>query len=387
MIALSAIGFGLVALLLADGFVEWVNWATREAAIQNGLGHIQVMRPGYRESGAANPLLYLLPESSPELAALEAAPEVVTAAPRLSFGGLISYRDTTLSFIGDGVDPEREQRVSRVTQLAQGQALSDADRKGILLGRGLAENLGVKVGDEVVLLATGTTGGINAIEGHVRGVFVTEAKAYDDLAVRMPIDLARQLLRVSGANTWVIALDRTEQTDRLVKRFRTQFSTAKLEFVPWYELSDFYAKTASLLASQMRFVRVLIGLIIVLSISNLLVMNVLERTGEIGTMMAMGARRRDVLMLFLGEGTLLGVIGGTLGLVVGLVLAQLISAIGIPMPPPPGRSAGYSAEIVVTWHAAVAGLALAVGTAVLAGAYPAWTASRLAIVDALRYNR
>ena len=60
-IALTAIGFGLVALLLAGGFIEWIYWATREAAIQNGLGHIHVVRPGYRDSGTANPLAYLLP--------------------------------------------------------------------------------------------------------------------------------------------------------------------------------------------------------------------------------------------------------------------------------------------------------------------------------------
>src|SRR5437764_4532091 len=47
LIALSAIGFSVIALSLAAGFVEWVYWATREAAIQTGLGHIQVVRPGY----------------------------------------------------------------------------------------------------------------------------------------------------------------------------------------------------------------------------------------------------------------------------------------------------------------------------------------------------
>ena len=386
-IALSAIGFGLIALLLAGGFIEWVYWATREAAIQNGLGHIHVMRPGYRDSGTADPLSYLLPELSPEMAALEATPEAKAVTPRLNFGGLISYGDTTLSFIGEGVDPEREKLVSRVTQISKGETLSAADRKGIILGQGLAANLGVKVGDNVVLLATSASGGINAVEGRVRGLFVTEVKSYDDLAVRLPIRLARELLKVSGSTVWVIALDRTEQTKDMVERFGRQFGTAKLEFVPWFDLSDFYAKTVALLSSQMDFVRLLIGLIIVLSISNMLIMNVLERTGEIGTMMAMGARRRDILLLFLSEGLLLGVLGGTAGLVTGLALAQLISAVGIPMPPPPGRSAGYSAEILVTWRMAAGAVALAVGTTVLASVYPAWKASRLAIVDALRHNR
>ena len=133
--------------------------------------------------------------------------------------------------------------------------------------------------------------------------------------------------------------------------------------------------------------RLILGLIIVLSISNTLIMNVLERTSEIGTLLAMGARRRQILKLFLSEGLLLGLVGGILGLMLGLVLARIISAIGIPMPPPPGRSAGYSAQILITWRLAAGAFALAVGTTLLASIYPAWKASRLVIADALRTNR
>src|SRR3954447_26827862 len=64
LISLSAIAFGVVALLLAGGFIEWIFWAMREAAIQTGLGHVQISRAGYRESGFASPNDYLLPGDS-----------------------------------------------------------------------------------------------------------------------------------------------------------------------------------------------------------------------------------------------------------------------------------------------------------------------------------
>jgi putative ABC transport system permease protein len=386
-VALSAIGFGVVALLLSGGFIEWVFWATREAAIQNGLGHIRVVRPGYVDSGTANPYRYLLPENSRELSALESAPDVVAVAPRLEFSGLASHGDATLSFVGEGVDPRREPQVSRVLQMVAGDQLSESEPHGVILGAGLAANLAASPGDKIVLLVTKVAGGINAVEANVRGIFKTEAKGYDDSALRTPIALARELLKVAGSHIWVIRLDETEHTNDSIDRFRKEFRSANLQFIPWYDLSDFYAKTVHLLSSQMNVVRFMIGLIIVLSMSNLLVMNVLERIGEIGTLMALGTRRRSILELFLGEGLLLGLIGAFAGIGVGLALAWIISTIGIPMPPPPGRSAAYSAEILVTWPLVLLAAAIVLGTSGIASLYPAWKASRLDVVEALRRNR
>src|SRR5262245_19313435 len=90
-IAISAISFSVVALLLAGGFIEWIFWATRENVIQTGMGHIRAVKPGYLESGVAEPFSYLLPATSAELSALEAVPEVKGVAPRLSASGLISH--------------------------------------------------------------------------------------------------------------------------------------------------------------------------------------------------------------------------------------------------------------------------------------------------------
>ena len=78
---------------------------------------------------------------------------------------------------------------------------------------------------------------------------------------------------------------------------------------------------------------------------------------------------------------------GTIGLIIAFAMAHLISAVGIPMPPPPGRTIGYSAEILLTWPIALVAFAIALATTLIASVYPAWKASRLAIVDALRHNR
>ena len=131
----------------------------------------------------------------------------------------------------------------------------------------------------------------------------------------------------------------------------------------------------------------MIAIIVVLSVSNNLVANVFERTGEIGTLLALGFRRRRIVGLFIGEGLLLGVLGGILGAVVGWIAAEIISEIGIPMPPAPGMAFGFNAGITVTPRLAVGSFLLIVTTTVVASIYPAWRASRLVIVDALRHNR
>src|SRR5262247_3478776 len=163
-----AIAFGIIALILAAGFIEWVYWAMREDTIGSRLGHIQIVRDGYRESGRADPFRFLLPESSPERDAVEHVPGVLAVAPRLTFSGLASRGESTLSFIGEGIDPEKEKPFSAAVVITHGEALSADDNLGIIVGQGLAANLGVKVGDQIVLLSNTTSGGIHAVEVHVR---------------------------------------------------------------------------------------------------------------------------------------------------------------------------------------------------------------------------
>ncbi len=386
LVTLGAIAFSTIVLVVAAGFIEWIFTDLRRATIETGLGHVQVMRQGYLAHGVADPYAYLLTDDA-DRHRVETTDHVTAVGSRLNFGGLISLGDATLSFVGVGVEPSKEAVVSRNLDFKSGANLADDARDDVVVGEGLAANLGVKVGDRVVLLVNASTGGVSAVEATVRGVFSTQVRAYDEVALRIPIATARRLLKTKGAHTWVVALDDVAHVDATAARLKATLPAARYDVLRWIDLSDFFTKTVTFLSGQLGVMRLLIAVIIVLGVTNMLVMNVLERTGEIGTLMAMGVRRRNVVVLFLTESAYLGLIGSVAGVALAIVAAKLVSAIGVPMPPPPGRTAGYLGAVLVTAPILASAFAVSLGTTVLAGLYPARKASRLQIVDALRHNR
>ena len=385
LLALAIICGGVVAYLLAGGFINWVLWGMREGVIQSQLGHVQIARPGYFRDGASDPYRYLLGN---DLSVIQAGPsfEIRTVAPRLAFTGLVSINDATISFIGEGLDPEAEIPLSGGITTLAGSDLASAGADSAVLGEGLAANLDAHPGDSVVLMVTTASGGVNAVELKVAGTFATPVKAYDDTAIRIPIEAARRLMRVDGATSWVVLLDDTGHTDAAVAALRATLPADQYEIVPWIELADFYNKTVELFGTQVSAVLLLIAVIVVLSISNTLSMAVIERTTEIGTSMALGVRRLGILGLFIWEGVVLGLVAGILGVGIALALGEIISFIGIPMPPAPGMSRGYTGRIDISAALALQGFLLAFLTTVIASILPAWKASRMNIVDALRHQ-
>lgn len=387
LVAVLTVASGIIAFLLAGGFIAWIFDDMREATIHSQLGHIQIVRPDYFEKGIADPYAFLLPANSAEQRTVEQAPGVVSVTPRLAFSGLASHGDVTVAFVGEGIDPERERPISSRITILSGKDLDSSAQTAVLLGEGLARSLGVQIGAKVVLLATAANGSPNAIEITVAGTFATISKEYDDVALRLPIALARKLMRVQGATSWVVLLDQTEKTQMTVESLSKKLPASGFELVPWDRLADFYNKTVVLFSKQVSVVKYIIGLIIVLTISNTQTMSVLERTREIGTSLAIGQRRRVVLRMFLAEGVLIGALGGIAGIVLGYLLAELVSFIGIPMPPPPGMTHGFTGQVLITPALAWEALVLALLTTLLASLMPAWKASRMNIVDALRYNQ
>jgi len=383
---LAAIAFGVIALVLSGGFIQDIYVQLGEAIIHSQSGHVQVAKSGYFSFGSRSPEKYLLTDPEAEKARVAALPEVADAMARLSFAGLINNGRTDLPIIGEGVEPAAETRLGTYLHIRAGRALEASDQYGILVGDGLAKSLQLRPGERVNIVLSTPDGAMNALDFEVVGVFQSFSKEYDARAVRIPLAAAQELLNTKGANVVVVSLHRTRDTAAVTANLAAAGKPAGLEVRAWTVLNDFYENTVALYERQFGALQLIILAMVLLSVINSVNMSVTERTGEFGTLRALGNRGRQVIGIVVLENLLLGVIGALAGAFAGVMLAAAISAIGIPMPPPPNSNLGYVARIRVVPSIVGASIVVGVVATVLAALLPAWRASRIPVVDALRQN-
>ncbi len=385
-LTLAAIGFGVAGLILSGGFVEDIFVQLREATIHSRLGHLQVARAGYETFGRRSPFQYAIADPDRLIKELRGRGHVLEVLPRLAFAGLLGNGRANFSVIGEGVDPDKEARLGSYVILTQGRGLRARDKYGILLGEGVATALKLKPGDNASILLNTPDGSLNSLDFEVVGVFRTYSKDYDDRVVRIHLAAAQELVATKAVHSLVLLLDDTARTDAAAEALKRDLPADRYEVRTWLELADFYQKTVALYRRQFGVLQIITLCMVLLTVANSVNMTIFERTGEVGTLLALGNRQHDVLRLIVAENVLLGLIGAVSGVAVGVGLAFAISALGIPMPPPPNADAGYTAYIRivpgVVVRAALAGF-LATSLAALA---PARRAAGLPVVDALRQN-
>jgi len=296
-------------------------------------------------------------------------------------------RNHTTALTGMPRPPPKDPFSAGIT-LVGGKELDAANPLGLLLGKGLAEAINVKSGDPLVLLTRTVSGSINGRDMQVRGIFQSGSKDYDDHFLRVPLSTAQELLRTEDIQSLTIFLDKTEDTIRVKNEILSLISTQQLplEVKSWDELSDFYSKARTMFESWFFVLKIVISIIVILSITNTMNMVVIERTTEIGTLMALGSKKKRIVALFLCEGGLIGFLGGLLGIGVGALFTWGVRGIGIPMPTSPGFSFSWVSQPILVPSVMAFSFFLSLVTSLVSSVIPAWRASRLEIAQALRYT-
>lgn len=378
--------FGSIALILAGGFIKYSFWGLSENAIRGQYGHLQVFNPTFLKKEEDTPLQFGISKSDSLIKIIQTLEEVRFAMPRIKFNGLISNGDKSLIFMGRAVMPEKEQKLATFSQQMEkghhlGEDIFEHEEDEVILAKGLAKSLKTEIGEYLTLLTMTTAGALNAIDVKVVGIFSTGVPEMDARFLSVKLATAQRLLHSDRVSNIVVVLNDTKATDiagEKLSKFLKDFSIKK-----WYDLALFYRAVVHLYNSIFVFLGVLIFIVVLLAVSNTMMMSFFERTKEIGTLMAVGTSSKRVLTNFLLEGLVIGLLAGTAGLVLGLILSFMINHAGIMMPPPPGSTSGYPLNVHYVLEVYLGTFIFMVTTAVLSTLVPAFRASRMKIVDAL----
>jgi putative ABC transport system permease protein len=383
-ITLMVIVFGAIGIILFGGYKAITFRNLRESTIRNRLGHLQIFAAGYAKAEAQKPLQYALSNAEEIRRTVEKDPRVKTTAAQISLMGLVSNGEKSETFMATAVEPLKDRMMS-AQKLTAGVDLPLDENDAVIVGKGLATSMNVKPGDYLTLMTTTGSGSLNAMDVRVAGIFMSGVKEYDDRAIKMPIAGAQQLLQTTKIEKLLVFLNETSDTDAmrsdLTRTFAQQGWT--LEMKEWSELATFYHQVVALYNGIFGFLGILVFCIVIFSVANTITMSILERTREIGTLMAMGTTRGRIWRSFLAEGVLIGIIGGVLGIAGGALMAQLINHGHVMLPPPPGYTVGYRLQILLHPPVLMTAFVISFITATLSSIVPAWRASRLKIVDAL----
>jgi putative ABC transport system permease protein len=313
--------------------------------------------------------------------------EVILASPRLNISGLVSNGRTSTIFLANGVIP-RDEKTIRSAWAAfrpvKGEGLSDKKSFGVEMAEDLARYLDLKPGSDGVVMATTLDGQMNALDIEVAGVYDTGSDATNDKYMRVPFSFAQSLYDTEKADRVVVLLNDWKNTEAARSRLLDRLSGAGLgcEIKTWNELSLFYTKVRGMFDMIFMFIFCIVFIIVVMSVINTMGMAVLERTREIGTLRALGLKRRGVSFLFAIEGAMLGFLGTIFGIILNVIVWAIIRA-AHPTYIPPGVSTPVPLIVNLVPQAMFFLMVFLVLLSLAAAILPARRAAKQNVVDAL----
>jgi putative ABC transport system permease protein len=443
---LIAMVLGLVAVLLFGGYIRDINYALQSDFVRL-TGHLQIQHKDYFRFGSGNPSAYGIAGYERVLEVVKndpvLAPMLAVATPTLQFGAIAGNFAAGVSrtayVTGVVVDDQNRMGewndyglriparrlplagsapdaavigtgVARVLQLCSALKVPDCAMESAkpespgaglpadivaLSGRDATESVASAATDRprIEILATSARGAPNVAAVNVLRAEFQGIKELDDVYVGMHLAQAQKL--VFGAappqvTAVALQLRRTAQIpaarDRLDELLRTTLRDRPLGVIDYETLNPFYAQTLTMFGAIFGFISVLIGSIVLFTVSNTMSMAVVERTAEIGTLRAIGLRRAGIRALFLSEGVVLGCFGAVLGIGAAVVVAWVINHLGLTWIPP-GRIEPVPLAVHMKGeHVMILGSAAGlVVVAALSAILPAARAARMNIVEALRH--
>lgn len=388
-IALSAIVLGLILLLFLNGVIQGSDQGIYGNAVRLYGGNVQVHAPGYRIRANRMPLLPL-DDANAIVAAAQAQPEVVAAAKRITTGGLVSTREGSFPVKITAIQPSVEQPISmQAENITSGRFLLDDDGDAVLIGQGLADELGVTAGDRVTVVGRSKQETMRQRTMTVVGIYDLGMAEAEKGMVFITLPEAQTLYNLRDQETEVaIMLQKVGQEAAVMPALAAALPGYEVD--SWTTLHPEIEETLAMKGAFTTILGLIVLMIASIGVLNLMLMAVFERTREMGVLSALGMKGRQIMWLFLLEGALIGLVGAVIGCAIGYGLVTIVGQIGIDF-----GFASNMGEVTALMGSRLyptvglnnvlfSGIAVTV-IAALASLYPAWQASRQEPAAALHH--
>jgi putative ABC transport system permease protein len=292
-----------------------------EDSIAANTGHIQIHEKGFWENMSID---YAFVPGGPLMSYLKGNRDIAATSRRIHAAGLISYKNNTFGTLIQAVEPDQEKKVSTLHTTIQpgGRYLSPDDGKKIVIGVTLAKNLDAKVGDTVSMISQGFDGSIAAANVEIVGIFKTLNPRYDQAMILMPMAQAMETFTMEEyLSSITIRLKNTSDMEKTRDELRALPGSKKLEIMGWDEITPELIQAIVMDKLFGYIFYFILFLITAFGVLNTVQMSVFERTRELGIMMAIGTRPRQIVTMVLLESVFISFMGALLGIVVGCAIS------------------------------------------------------------------
>ena len=394
LITASSIAFGVMLAILFTALSDGQWGRAIDDAARVGPGHVTIQHHEFQET----PSLQRTVDASPALLAkVRQMPGVRSVQPRIAGQAMLATANDSFAASFIAIDPQGETKdtFSPLGQLVEGRLFEADDEQGMVLGVKLAENLDVKLGQKVVYTLTDAKGEIASGLGRVRGLIRTGGPTADATLCLLPIDAVRKLIGYAPDQTTQLAVLVADQ--RTSQRLADEISAGLPEdavALDWREVNPDLSSMMNIKVVGGQVLEAFVILLIAAGIFNTLFMSVMERVREFGVLLAIGFSPGRLFRLILLESFWLAVVGLAVGALVTTPLYSYLHAHGVDMTARMGGGkgsmelAGVAIDPVIPVgiypdHVVIIVLII-IGVTIASGLFPAWRASRVQPVEAIK---
>lgn len=314
------------------------------------------------------------------------------ATARLQAGGLAASGEQSAGVTFVGLDPARDAKVLRVNEaVAEGTWLDTADPTGVVVGRGLARTLGLKLGSEIFVLSQAADGTVANALYTVRGILLSVGAGTDRSTILMTEGAFRELFVFpEGAHRLVVRLPAEQTLEGATAQVAAM--APGLQVKSWKQIDPFLAQMIDAVRVQTTVVYFVMYIAVAILILNSMLMAVFERIREFGVLKAIGYGPVRVLVMMVAEGLLQALVAAVAGCTLALPFMVWFQTAGIDVGRLGGVSMGMGMAMPTIWRATytldlvsvpIGMLFLIVFFAVL---YPAMTAAWIRPVEAMQHQ-